>query len=104
MLHTDGTVFTIDNGAVVGIDPKTGSQKFQIQTEENTSSISGTQYLGDAFSLAQGVNSIVGVSSPSPGAAFFCPSHDCRGWLFVRSLRVYPNCGQWLKSVVQGYF
>jgi hypothetical protein len=35
-VHTDGTVFTIDGDKVVGLDPATGSAKFNVQLEHST--------------------------------------------------------------------
>ncbi|MGA8430401.1 MAG: choice-of-anchor D domain-containing protein, partial [Candidatus Sulfotelmatobacter sp.] len=70
-IHTDGTIFTIDSGAVFALDPTTGSPKFQVQVEQNTSSLTGTECLGDAISIEQGLNVIEGVTSPAPSSAWF---------------------------------
>jgi hypothetical protein len=41
LVHTDGTVLTVDGDAVVGIDPLTGLPKFNIQLEDSISSSDG---------------------------------------------------------------
>jgi hypothetical protein len=39
VVHTDGTIFTLDGDMVVGIDPTTGSPKFSIKMEDNVSDL-----------------------------------------------------------------
>jgi IPT/TIG domain len=39
VVHTDGTIFTVDNWSLVGIDPATGSAKFTIPLEHWTESV-----------------------------------------------------------------
>jgi hypothetical protein len=41
LVHTDGTVLTVDGDTVVGIDPITGRPKFNIQMEDSISSSNG---------------------------------------------------------------
>jgi len=41
LVHTDGTVFTVDGDTVVGIDPITGRPKFNIQLEDSINSSNG---------------------------------------------------------------
>ena len=42
VVHTDGTIFTIDGDSVIGLDPTTGSPKFSIQLEHITGSTNVT--------------------------------------------------------------
>jgi hypothetical protein len=41
LVHTDGTIFTVDGGTVVGIDPLTGLPKFNVQLENTIFSSNG---------------------------------------------------------------
>jgi hypothetical protein len=41
LMHTDGTIFAVDGGSVVGIDPKTGQPKFTIALEQSIGSGNG---------------------------------------------------------------
>jgi hypothetical protein len=41
LVHTDGTVFTVDGDTVVGIDPLTGLPKFNIQLDDSIDSSNG---------------------------------------------------------------
>jgi hypothetical protein len=41
VVHTDGTIFTIDGDSVVAIDPASGSQKFSAKMEHSTGVVSG---------------------------------------------------------------
>jgi hypothetical protein len=41
LVHTDGTIFLVDNGAIVGIDPSTGAGKFTIPLPQTVSSGNG---------------------------------------------------------------
>jgi IPT/TIG domain len=40
LVHTDGTIFTVDGDSVVGIDPATGTAKFSVRLNHTTSSSS----------------------------------------------------------------
>jgi hypothetical protein len=41
LVHTDGTIITVDGGSVVGIDPATGNPKFSIPLEQSVRSSNG---------------------------------------------------------------
>jgi Bacterial Ig-like domain (group 2)/IPT/TIG domain/Beta-propeller repeat/Galactose oxidase, central domain len=41
LVHTDGTIFTTNNGSIVGVDPLTGSEKFSIPLPQSESINSG---------------------------------------------------------------
>src|SRR5271165_5957224 len=42
VLHTSPTIFILDGGSVIGLDPGTGTPKFQIQPDQSTLTGSGT--------------------------------------------------------------
>lgn len=48
-VHTDGTVFVIDGDKLVGIDGATGTTKFSVQFEHNTTSYNGEDQLADNY-------------------------------------------------------
>jgi len=72
VVHTDGTIFTVDGGTLVGINPQTGQPKFHVQMDQ-----SSFYYFDPGIAsgyVSPGVCGAEIVGPPSTGSALYPPN------------------------------
>jgi len=84
VLHTSAVIFTLDGGTVVGIDPASGSPKFQVQAEQSTLVTSGTNCVqGDGTLLNPNFIKSINSSFTGPASWLSAPIVAGDGNLYV---------------------